>query len=52
MSIMKEMYVKPEIQIMEIEAEGVLCSSYSDGDPGATAPDFDWDDSWPSSSIW
>lgn len=50
---MKEMYVKPEIQVMEFEAEGVLCcSSCSDGDPGASAPDFGWDDSWPTSSIW
>lgn len=52
MSIMKEMYMKPDVQVMEFEAEGVLCSS-SDGDPGATAPDFGWDDSWPTSSgIW
>lgn len=51
MSGMKEIYVKPEIQVMEFEVEGVLCSS-SDGDPGGTASDFEWDDSWPTSSIW
>lgn len=48
---MKEIYVKPEIQIIEIEVEGVLCAS-GDGNPGATAPDFGWDDSWPNNSIW
>lgn len=51
MSGIKEKYVKPEIQLMEFEVEGVLCSS-GEGDPGGSAPDFGWDDSWPTSSIW
>lgn len=51
MSGMKEKYVKPEVQVMEFEVEGVLCSS---GDPSGSTSDFGWDDSWPtsSSSIW
>lgn len=49
---MKEIYVRPEAKVMEIEIEGILCgSSFSDGDPGGTAPDFGWDDSWPTSYI-
>lgn len=50
MSGIKDRYVRPEVKVMEFEVEGVLCSS---GDPGGSAPDFGWDDSWPtSSSIW
>ena len=49
---MKEMYIKPEIQVMEFETEGILCCSINDGDPGGTAPDFGWDDSWPTGNIW
>lgn len=47
---MKEMYIKPEIQVKEFQVEGILCSS--NGDPGGTTPDFEWDDSWPTNSIW
>lgn len=46
---MKELYIKPEIQIEEFQVEGILCSS--NGDPGGTAPDFDLDNSWPANSI-
>lgn len=48
---MKEIYVRPEAKVMELEIEGILCCSFSDGDPGGTAPDFGWDDSWPTSYI-
>lgn len=44
---MKETYVKPEVEVMEFEVEGVLCSS----DFGATAPDLDWGE-WPSRGAW
>ena len=50
-SSMKEMYIKPEVRVMKFEAEGVLCGS-SNGNPGGTTPDFEWDDSWPANSIW
>lgn len=49
---MKEIYVKPEVKVMEFEVEGVLCGSFnSDPDFDATAPDFGWGE-WPSNSIW
>lgn len=50
-SSMKEMYIKPEVRVMKFEPEGVLCGS-SNGNPGGTTPDFEWDDSWPANSIW
>ena len=48
------MYVKPEVEIMEFEVEGVLCgSSNFDSEPdfGASAPDLGWGE-WPSSGAW
>lgn len=49
---MKEIYVKPEVEVMEFEVEGVLCGSLnSDPDFGATAPGFEWGD-WPSGGAW
>lgn len=50
---MKEIYVKPEVEVMEFEVEGVLCGSNFNSDPdfGATAPGFEWGD-WPSSGAW
>lgn len=47
---MKEIYVKPEVEVMEFEVEGVLCGS-AEADFGATAPGFEWGD-WPSSGAW
>lgn len=47
---MKEIYVKPEVEVMEFEVEGVLCGSV-ESDFGATAPGFEWGD-WPSSGAW
>lgn len=46
---MKEIYVKPEVEVMEFEVEGVLCGSNSDFD--ATVPDLDWGE-WPSRGAW
>lgn len=47
---MKEIYVKPEVEVMEFEVEGVLCGS-AEADFGATAPGLEWGD-WPSSGAW
>ncbi len=44
----KTSYEKPMLEIIGFETEDVIrTSGLSDGDPGGTAPDFDWDDSWP-----
>lgn len=41
-------YNKPEAEVIYIDDVVVTSGSLSDGDPGGTAPDFDWDDSWPT----
>ena len=39
---MKLSYDTPTIEIVKFQADDIIVTSLSDGDPGGTAPDFPW----------
>lgn len=43
---MKLSYDTPTLEIIKFQVDDIIVTSYN-GNPGATAPDFDWDDTWP-----
>ena len=43
-------YEPPVVELLQFEAEDVIrtSSDLRNGNPGGTAPDFDWDNTWPT----
>lgn len=48
----KTRYEEPVCEIVRFNIEDVICTSPSNGDPGGTAPGFDWDNSWGTADNW